>query len=188
MRRRDFLRNGGSALGGSWVTLSMPSILAAASAAAGAAAVDSAFRVLSPQAAAEFEAIAACIIPSGDSPGAREAGAIYFIDTILAEIDPALLEPLQKGLLSLQAEVRQAYEATSFADLSETRQIEALTAIEDTAFFATVRFLTIAGTFCDPSHGGNRNRVGWKLIGFPGPFGTQPPFGHYDADYARRGE
>ena len=188
MRRRDFLRNGGSALGGSWLTLSMPTILAAASAAAGAAAVESAFRVLSPQEAAEFEAIAACIIPSGDSPGAREAGAIYFIDIVLSEIDPKIAGPLRKGLLGLQADIYEAYDAKSFADLDETRQIEALQAIEDTEFFGTVRFLTIAGTFCDPSHGGNRNRVGWELIGFPGPFGTQPPFGHYDADYAERGE
>lgn len=188
MQRRDFLRNGGSALGGSWLTLSMPSILAAASAAASAAAVESAFRVLSPKEAAEFEAIAARIIPSGDSPGASEAAAIHFIDTVLADIEPALLGPMRDGLRGLQANIRQAYDTTSFADLSEPRQIEALTAIEDTEFFGTVRFLTIAGTFCDPSHGGNRNRVGWKLIGFPGPFGTQPPFGHYDADYAERGE
>lgn len=188
MRRRDFLKNGGSALGGSWLTLSMPTLLAAASTAASAAAVESAFRALSPEEAAEFEAIAARIIPSGESPGAREAGAIYFIDTILAEIDPALLGPMREGLRALQADVRQAFDVASFADLSESKQIEALTAIEDTAFFGTVRFLTIAGTFCDPSHGGNRNRVGWKLIGFAGPFGTQPPFGHYDADYIKRGE
>ena len=110
------------------------------------------------------------------------------LNELVAEIDPALLGPMREGLRGLQDDVRQAYDTTSFADLSESRQIEALTAIEDTAFFGTVRFLTIAGTFCDPSHGGNQNRVGWKLIGFPGPFGTQPPFGHYDADYAERGE
>jgi len=188
MRRRDFLRSSGSALGGSWLTLSMPTLLAAASAAGSAAALESAFRVLSPEEAAEFEAIAARIIPSGDTPGATEAGVIYFIDTVLADIDPALLDPMRNGLRSLQADIHKAFDAASFADLSESRQIEALTAIEDTAFFATVRFLTIAGTFCDPSHGGNRNRAGWKLIGFPGPHGTQPPFGHYDADYAEKGE
>ena len=27
---------------------------------------------------------------------------------------------------------------------------------------------TMAGFFCDPVQGGNRDMVGWKLIGFPG--------------------
>ncbi len=36
------------------------------------------------------------------------------------------------------------------------------------AFFEILRSHTIAGFFCDPIHGGNRDLVGWKLIGFPG--------------------
>ncbi len=36
------------------------------------------------------------------------------------------------------------------------------------AFFEILRSHTIAGFFCDPIHGGNRDMVGWKLIGFPG--------------------
>src|SRR6056297_1361313 len=143
MRRRDFLRRGGSARGGSWLTLSMPTILATASVAASAATLKSGFRVLSPQEAIEFEAIAAQIIPSGDSPGAREAGVIYFIDTVLADIEPEILGPMRRGLLSLQADILKAYDTASFADLSEPRQIEALQAIEDTSFFETLRFLTI---------------------------------------------
>ena len=138
--------------------------------------------------ATEFEAITARIIPSGDTPGASEAGVIYFIDTVLADIDPGILEPMRKGLLSLQTDIRETYEAASFAGLGQAQQIEALQSIEDTDFFETLRFLTIAGMFCDPSHGGNRNRVGWELIGFEGPGGTQPPFGYYDADYAKKGE
>jgi gluconate 2-dehydrogenase gamma chain len=37
-----------------------------------------------------------------------------------------------------------------------------------TAFFNLLRSHTIAGFFADPVHGGNRDMVGWKLIGFPG--------------------
>lgn len=36
------------------------------------------------------------------------------------------------------------------------------------SFFGTVRTDTIAGMFSDPSYGGNRNMVGWRLIGYPG--------------------
>jgi gluconate 2-dehydrogenase gamma chain len=37
-----------------------------------------------------------------------------------------------------------------------------------TAFFNLLRSHAIAGLFADPVHGGNRDMVGWKLIGFPG--------------------
>ena len=37
-----------------------------------------------------------------------------------------------------------------------------------TAFFNLLLSHTIAGFFADPVHGGNRNMVGWQLIGFPG--------------------
>jgi gluconate 2-dehydrogenase gamma chain len=37
-----------------------------------------------------------------------------------------------------------------------------------TAFFNLLRAHVIAGFFADPVHGGNRDMVGWKLIGFPG--------------------
>ena len=36
------------------------------------------------------------------------------------------------------------------------------------AFFDLLLTYTIGGFFADPVHGGNRDMVGWKLIGFPG--------------------
>ncbi|HEU0114076.1 MAG TPA: gluconate 2-dehydrogenase subunit 3 family protein [Thermomicrobiales bacterium] len=36
------------------------------------------------------------------------------------------------------------------------------------AFFDLLLAYVIGGFFADPVHGGNRNMVGWKLIGFPG--------------------
>ena len=36
------------------------------------------------------------------------------------------------------------------------------------AFFDLLRTHVIAGFFADPVHGGNRDLIGWKLIGFPG--------------------
>jgi gluconate 2-dehydrogenase gamma chain len=35
-------------------------------------------------------------------------------------------------------------------------------------FFTMVWSHTVEGMFSDPAYGGNRNAVGWKLIGFPG--------------------
>lgn len=34
--------------------------------------------------------------------------------------------------------------------------------------FAVIREHTVEGFFCDPAYGGNRNGVGWRLVGFPG--------------------
>jgi hypothetical protein len=35
-------------------------------------------------------------------------------------------------------------------------------------FFAAVRAHTVFGFLCDPSYGGNRDYVGWKVVGYPG--------------------
>jgi gluconate 2-dehydrogenase gamma chain len=39
------------------------------------------------------------------------------------------------------------------------------------AFFSLLKEYVMAGYFADPVHGGNRDMVGWKLIGFPGAQG-----------------
>ena len=36
------------------------------------------------------------------------------------------------------------------------------------AFFEMLYTNTVEGFFADPAYGGNRNKIGWKLIGFPG--------------------
>ena len=60
--------------------------------------------------------------------------------------------------------------------------------IENTEFFSTLRYLTIAGMFSLPEYGGNRENIGYQLIGFDDRHFWQPPFGFYDADYAEKGE
>ena len=35
-------------------------------------------------------------------------------------------------------------------------------------FFAQLLSITQAGFFADPIYGGNRDKAGWKLLGFPG--------------------
>ena len=39
-------------------------------------------------------------------------------------------------------------------------------------FWSTVYQTVIEGMFSDPIYGGNRNKVGWKMIGFPGVIAT----------------
>jgi hypothetical protein len=44
--------------------------------------------------------------------------------------------------------------------------------------------MTIAGFFGMSSYGGNRDNLGWKLLGLDGEHHAwQSPFGYYDAEY-----
>ena len=73
--------------------------------------------------------------------------------------------------------------AERFSDLSEADQDAWLTERQQTQFFNMARILTLIGFFAMSSYGGNRDNVGWELIGFEGHVATQPPFGYYDAEY-----
>ncbi|MBV9561337.1 MAG: gluconate 2-dehydrogenase subunit 3 family protein [Bradyrhizobium sp.] len=65
-----------------------------------------------------------------------------------------------------------------FDRLAAGDRVGALKAMEDgkaafenfdaRAFFGQLLSLTMAGFFADPIYGGNRDKVAWKMIGFPG--------------------
>jgi gluconate 2-dehydrogenase gamma chain len=142
---------------------------------------------LTPSEAAELGAIAARIIPSDDTPGATEAGAIVFIDRVLGGSRAEFLPRVREGLGSLLESAKAAH-GTAFSALTAPQQDTLLRQIETSPFFALLRYLTICGTFALPDYGGNRNHVGWNLVGFDHRHAWQPPFGFYDADYAAKGE
>ncbi len=144
--------------------------------------------VLTPSEAEEFAAIAERIIPSDDTPGATEAGAIFFIDRVLSSSRTELLPGLREGLSLLQATGQAAHGNPRFSTLAAAQQDELLRQIEDSTFFTTMRYLTICGTFASPEYGGNRDYVGWSLIGFDHGHAWQAPYGYYDADYLKKGE
>lgn len=187
MRRRAFLASTGATIGGSRIAMSLSTMLATWATACRARDGGEPFRVLSVAEATELEAIAGCIIPADDTPGAVEAGVIHFIDAALAGFEADSVEGLRQGLGDLQGRVRGAFGEPSFAAIDGSRQVAVLREIEDSDFFRKVRYLTVAGMFSHPSYGGNRNEVGWKLIGFDGQQTAPPPFGYYDADYAEKG-
>src|SRR5260370_21682934 len=86
--RRQFLPGAVSGLSSAWLALRWPAILAAQEHAQRAAQSSPAkFQFFSSQDAVEVEAIAAQVIPGDDTPGAREAHVIYFIDHILLTFD-----------------------------------------------------------------------------------------------------
>jgi gluconate 2-dehydrogenase gamma chain len=184
--RRRFLRAAGQSLGIAWVGLNWSDVAEAVDAAHAAAQSSASFKFdfLTPAEAADVEAIAAQIIPTDDTPGAREAGVVYFIDRALATFFSRLAGPFRAQLHDFQIACKADYPgATSFATLSSDRQIEVLKRVEHTPFFDAMHLLTLFGMFSTPSYGGNRDGAGWKLLGFEDMHAFQPPFGYYDRDY-----
>ena len=132
--------------------------------------------------AAEIEALAAEIIPTDDTPGAKGAGVIFFIDRALATFDQDKRDLYRSGLADAQGKRRSLFPGSaSITGLTPAQRIELMKAIEKTEFFEALRVHTITGFLAEPSWGGNRNKAGWKLIGFEDKWVWQPPFGYYDS-------
>jgi gluconate 2-dehydrogenase gamma chain len=135
------------------------------------------------------DAIASRILPSDDgTPGAHEAGALYFIDRVSARHLPAEMRmQLRDGLATLQKDVASRHaNARDFAALTKEQQDAVLRERETSPFFELARTLTLAGVLSSPKFGGNRNYVGWKLVGHDPSPTSQPPFGYYDRPAIRR--
>ena len=147
------------------------------------------FEILDPAVAVEIEAIAAQIIPSTDGPGAREAGVIFFIDRALSTFDSDKREIYRLGMLEVQERRKELFpDSASLASLPNQQQIALVRVIEDSRFFDLLRVHTVLAFLGDPSYGGNRERIGWKHIGFDDRMSFQPPFGYYDAQSQGSGE
>jgi len=182
--RRSFLVHSVTGWNAAWVAANYPSILAAQEHVQKATKAGQLPRlaVFTEAQAAEIEAMAAQIIPTDETPGAREAHCVYFIDRALSTFARDNQAAYIQGLQELQAKTRQLYpNAEKFSALASEQQIKTLTAIEKTPFFNLVRTHTVIGFLSRPVHGGNYDKIGWKLIGYDDSLNHKPPFGYYDA-------
>ena len=186
--RRAFLGSVKSSVSKSIILLSTSAIFAACRDAKYAKLSGTTFKNLSEMEALEFDAIAGRILPSTATPGAREAGVVYFLDTVLDDSRSAEFDALKKGLQELRANASDEFNASNFFSLNEAQQDLLLRQAESTAFFSTMRYLTIAGMFALPEYGGNRDSVGYDLMGFDDRHSWFSPYGYYDADYIEKGE
>jgi gluconate 2-dehydrogenase gamma chain len=183
--------------------------------------------VLTTHQRATIEAAMARIIPTDDTPGAREAGCIDFLERYLSGIEFIFAKPDGSGFERLEGKSAQAWRqridlmrsryvegvrdldirararsGKDFVELSSDDQDRILTEVEtnvsdepttmavsdalagpvsaepalqqtltevDLDFFPLLVTHTRQGFYADPIYGGNRDQVGWKTIGFPGP-------------------
>jgi gluconate 2-dehydrogenase gamma chain len=200
--RRDFLQILAGSAGAAWLTANWPALVSAAEhahqvAKSGAPVLE----VLTAEQARELDALTACIIPTDDAPGAREAGVVYFIDRVLKTFGSDSLPSYQKGLDAVQKFTGELFPGVpSFSAATEEQKVKILTELtaesdlqkgatrrsfpsETSNFIQTLRLHTIAGFLVDPEGGGNRDFAGWKTIGRDPAHNFAPPFGFYDKDY-----
>ncbi len=190
LTRRLFLQGSGTLAGSTIIRAGIPTFIAVSQAACTAKEEEAAYENITNAEAREIIAIAARILPTTDTPGATEAGAVYFFDKALGTYFASLAGPARGMLAQFQAGISGRYPgAEIFSDLDEADQDGYLTSVEATPFFQGFRFLTMAGVFGMAMHGGNRNDIGWKMIGMDGPpHAWVPPYGYYDAAYAAEQE
>ncbi|HTZ47833.1 MAG TPA: gluconate 2-dehydrogenase subunit 3 family protein [Verrucomicrobiae bacterium] len=200
--RRNFLLQVGGVAGAAWMNAQWPAIVEAAEHAHKVAnsTTPSKLEVLTREQARQVEAVAAQIIPRDDTPGAREAGVVYFIDRALETFASSALPTYEKGIARLnELTATNCPGVKSFADASAEQQEAVLEKLVEEQsgrggyrwlgsgdsgdFFETIRVHTIWGFLADPSAGGNRDFAGWKAIGRDPEYTFSAPFGFYDKNY-----
>jgi gluconate 2-dehydrogenase gamma chain len=163
--RRDFLKTSAAAAAASSVACGPPGR----------------WRALREEEANILAAACDAIIPSDQDPGASEAGVVGFVDRQLATRQKKALPAWRAGLASLDRAARRLHE-TPFAALSledrtallaEAEQGKGDAAdwgnVDPARFFRLLRDHTMMGFYGDPRHGGNRDRVAWRMLGIPDP-------------------
>jgi len=206
--RRQFLSRTLAAAGATWATANWPAVVRAAEHAHRAAASPAAQKLefLTAAEGKEVEAIASCIIPSDGTPGAREAGVVYFIDRALLTFSADQQKVYREGIPEIHKRLQRLFPAaTLFSAATPEQQVAVLESLDEAGskspprrpranfiagtaaqFFETIRAHTLAGFLIDPESDrrGNRGGVGWTVIGRLPEHAFQPPFGYYDRDYA----
>jgi gluconate 2-dehydrogenase gamma chain len=89
-------------------------------------------------------------------------------------------ELFHTGIKAINAELNKS--GRPFREMSAERQDEYLHKLEaggidlngvpSEIFFSQLWGMTVEGFFSDPVYGGNKDMVGWKMIGFPGAYAS----------------
>ena len=122
---------------------------------------------------------AACdrVFPPDQDPGAVQLGVVDYIDRQLSrkgrrvqqtrhrfrvglgQLDAWSRQQQAKGFLALDADARDVALASFAAEGGDWGY----------GFVRQLVLLTMEGVFANPTYGGNRDKAGWKIIGFDAP-------------------
>ena len=130
------------------------------------------WRFFTIEEAATLEALCAQIIPEDQDPGAVKAGVVHFMDTQLTRFYKPLQKTYRRGIARIDRESMDVA-GQKFVDLPHASQFALLQRIDNNSklkpFFDLLIAHTMQGFYGDPRHGGNRDRVSWKMVGLPYP-------------------
>ncbi|WP_240356449.1 MULTISPECIES: gluconate 2-dehydrogenase subunit 3 family protein [Myxococcus] len=127
------------------------------------------------------------ILPRDEDPGALDADVPVYIDRILQtpEMQP-MRDDFLEGLAALERRSQRMFQK-GFSAITPAEQDELLTLFKDSPprsgeahFLELLTVLTLEGFLGDPSYGGNKGKVGWRLMGFDavGTIAMAPPEGY----------
>jgi gluconate 2-dehydrogenase gamma chain len=140
------------------------------------------FLTLTGEEAELLDAMIGRLIPADEyGPGAREAGALRYIDRELGGALSGSREAYRVGLAALDRYARYSRGAP-FTSLPPREQDSLLIDVQNGgatgsgagfagssgAFFNLVKGHVWQATFGDPVYGGNAGYIGWTLLGYPG--------------------
>ena len=161
--RRDFIKSASLAFGS---VLLFPSCLKQGNI----------YRFFTPEEARCIIAISEQIIPKDSSPGATDAGVIFYIDRQLSSIFHYDQETYRTGIKNLQAYCKGKYSKT-FELLTPEDQINLMKIMESNQiietqwpkgkaadFFNLVLSHTMQGFYGSPIHGGNKDYMSFEML------------------------
>jgi gluconate 2-dehydrogenase gamma chain len=135
------------------------------------------WRTLTAAEGETLEAVCECLIPTDEYPGAAWAGAVKFIDLQLYGHYRKYRSDYRTGIAALERTSRGKY-GRPFAALDTGSKVDLLEAVEkgrapasdwkpadQRQFFHLVLAHTMQSYYGDPRHGGNRDQIGYRMIG-----------------------
>ena len=182
MQRREFVEAMTSALASALGATALTE-LGTTAAFAAALPANAPYEFLTADRARLLDAITSHLVPTDDTPGAREARVVRFIDHAFATFFEEFRKDFTETLDAFDAfAARFRPDGAPFLALSRREQIALLRDLEriEPEVFGPIRNLTMLGMFSHPVHGGNYQKIGWKLIGYVDQYSWAPPFGYYD--------
>lgn len=117
---------------------------------------------------------AACarVLPSDDGPGAEETGVAEYVAHVLGEDRLSSFAPyFELGLAYLET-LAQEQHGKGFTQCEPELQDQVMEAASKAeqpvfqAFFRQMVSLSLEGFLGDPRHGGNRDGLGWRYVGY----------------------
>lgn len=113
------------------------------------------------------------LLPKDEDPGALDANVPEYIDRILQTPEiKKLKDDFVPGLGALERRAQRMFKV-GFAQATPAQQDELLAIFKESdersgeaRWYEILISLTMEGFLGDPSYGGNKDQVGWKLVGF----------------------